>query len=172
MTFFDIGICASCIRHLVCISDLAFLHYVALCLSREKLIVLSALCHERAMIALFCNLAVFDHDYLRGYGRARQPVGYEYCRLAASQLLKLIEDLLLRHRIEGCGRLVEDQKIRIGVERTCNRQLLPLTDRKLRSVFVKIAHERGFVTERKRFYELVRARLNGGGFDLIVVLLL
>ena len=97
-------------------------------------------------------------------------MGYEYCRHAASQLLKLIEDLLLRHRIEGCGRLVEDQKIRIGIERARDRQLLPLTDRKLRSVLVEIAHERGFVLERKRLYEIIRARLNGGSPDLIVVL--
>ena len=59
VTFFDTGICASCIRHLVGIRDLAFLHYVALCLSREKLVVLSALRHERAVVA-FSTTIIFE----------------------------------------------------------------------------------------------------------------
>ena len=81
----------------------------------------------------------------------------EYACLVMPQLVEAVEDILLRHRVEGGRRLVQYQYVRIGVERPRYGELLPLTYGELRAVRLEIAHEGGIVAGVELIDEHVRS---------------
>ena len=120
------------------------------------------------MIALFYQLTLREHQYLRCNGGTGETVGDEYSRLVTAKLVKLTEYLLLRYGIKGCCRLVKDQNIRIAVEGASNRELLPLTDRELDSVRFKVSHKGGIILLWQLLDIFIRITCRGSPTNILI----
>ena len=94
------------------------------------------------MCAALADLAVFDKQNLIRKDRADQPVRYEDNGPFALHFKNGAVQLALARRIQRRRGLVEDDKIRFFVERSCQRNFLPLTDGRLNAVFVKAPRQR------------------------------
>ena len=93
----------------------------------------------------------------------------EYSHLIATKLVKLIEYLLLCHRVKRRRRLVEDKNIRVAVKGSRDSELLPLTDRKLYTVLLEISHKRSVVSVGKTGDKVGGVCLSCGIGDLLLV---
>ena len=116
--------------------------------------------HKIGMIAALDHPSVFENNDLVGNGCARKPVRNEDGGLALAEAIKLIEYLLLCKRIEGSGRLVENNDVRFGIERTRNGKLLPLTAGELNAVLLEYTHKGRVVSVREIAYVFVSRALN------------
>ena len=98
------------------------------------------LLHQLFVGSLLYQGAALQNKNFGGYGCTGKAVGNKEGGFILAEQIKLIEDLLLGNRIQGCGGFVEDENIRIGIKRPCNGELLPLTDRGFNSVLLKHTH--------------------------------
>ena len=73
---------------------------ISLRLRCEELAISAALVHQLAVRALLDHLAVLENDDKACNGRARKSVRHEYGSLVRAQAVKLIEYLLLGHRVK------------------------------------------------------------------------
>ena len=89
---------------------------VALGLGGEELVVAAATGHETRVVTLLDQSAILQHRNLGGHGGTGKAVGDEDGGLFRSQTVKLVEDLLLGHRIQRGGRLVQDEHVGVAVE--------------------------------------------------------
>ena len=79
--------------------------------------------------------------------------------LVADHVVELFVDLRLGDRVERGGRLVENEKGRVLIERAGDGDLLPLAAGDLDAVLVKIAEEARLRSERQRFEPVAEAGL-------------
>ena len=123
-----------------------FLRVITFSLGGKEIVIVAFPIHKLLMCADFNNLAVAEDDNLAcGHG-AGETVGDEDGEFITGELGKLVEDLLLRNSVEGCGRLIEDKNVGVLIEGTSDRKLLPLAARKLNSVILKESGEGGIIS--------------------------
>ena len=132
---------------------------ISSCLCGEKLVIQAFLFHQLAVSTRFDDSSILEHYYKTCYGSAGKTVGNENSCLILAQAVKLIEYLLLRQGVKGGGWLVKNENVRIRVECACNRQLLPLTARKLGAVGLEYPHKRRIVSLLQMGDILVRVAL-------------
>jgi hypothetical protein len=100
-------------------------------LEMKQLCVLTTEGHQlivRAMLnhpSMIKNVDSIDSPY-RG-----EPVGDDQGAAAPQHLVQRGKQLVLRPRIQGSRRLVDDHQRRVAIERARNRHLLPLATREL-----------------------------------------
>ena len=109
-------------------------------------------------------LVVHQHDAI-GERDGRGAVGDDQRRAAAHHLGEGGADLVLLRRVDGRGRVVEDQHPRIGEDGAGDRQTLALATREREAV---LAEER-VVAVGELAYELVRAGEARRVLDRLVV---
>ena len=101
------------------------------CLQPEELRVAPALRDELVVGSLLDDLAVVqDVDPVGGL-HGREAVRDQQHRPAVCQRLHVLEQLMLRARVERRGRLVEDQQPRLAEERAREGDALPLAERQV-----------------------------------------
>ena len=82
--------------------------------------------HELLMRTALGEHPVRDHENLRRGDGTREPVRDEDGQLIFRKLRKTVVDLLLGDGVEGSGRLIENEDVGVGIERTGNGEFLPL----------------------------------------------
>src|SRR6185436_12063489 len=113
---------------------------------------------ELAVRALLDDLAPVEHDdAVRGLHRAQPVRDHEHGAALADQPHVVLDDAF-GLVVERAGRLVEDQHARIGQERTCDGDALPLAAGKV----CPVLFDHGLVTERQLEDEFMRAGELGG----------
>ena len=122
---------------------------IVLCLGREESVIFAAESHKLLMRAHLDKAAAADNDDLTCGDGIGKTVGYEYADLTLCKLGELIEYLLLCYCIEGGGRLIKNEDIRLFVEGAGDGKFLPLTARKLDTVFLKHSCKGGIVAVLK-----------------------
>src|SRR5690606_41874 len=95
--------------------------------------------HQLVMVATLHDATLVHHQDLVRTRDRRQAVREHERRAAAAQLAETIADQRLALAVEGGRRLIEDEDARVGQDRTCDRDPLPLTARQLHA---SLAHDR------------------------------
>ncbi len=114
------------------------------------------------MRALVGHATAVDDDDAVGQAQGRPPVRDEQRRAPAHQRPQRRVDLLLRLRVDRRGRVVEDENARVGDDRPCERDALPLPAGKRQPA---LADDR-VVAVGQRADELVRLCCSRRGLDL------
>ena len=96
---------------------------------RVQVIVPPALRQQIAVRATLDDLAVIHNYDQIAHGDRAQAMGDDEARSPGQQPPDGFLDQLLRMRVDVARRLVQDQDARIGHQRPCKGQQLPLPDR-------------------------------------------
>jgi hypothetical protein len=107
---------------------------------------------------------VIEDDHLVRKRDRGQPVRDDERRAPLHRLAQAEPDARLGRRVDGGGRVVEDEDARVHDDRACDCDPLALPARERDAA---LAHDR-LVAVRKVGDELVRLREPGGRFDLLV----
>src|SRR4029453_15994877 len=146
-----------------------FLHDLALGLARGLLLAAPHVGIEAvgrqplAMPATLGGASAVEHDDLVGVDDGRQPMGDHHGGAAAAHLFQRALDLLLGARVEGTGRLVEQQDAGVLQDGAGDRHALLLATRQFQAA---LAHG-GLVTLRQSHDEVMDARQTRGLLDLL-----
>ena len=90
------------------------------------------------MRSLLDDLPVLEHDDQVGVADRREPVGDDERRAAVQQAAQRALDLPLGADVDRARRLVEDQDPRVGEQRPCERDELPLAEREPRAALAEL----------------------------------
>src|ERR1700723_1934892 len=114
------------------------------------------------MAAAFDDTAFLEHQYLVRHAYRREPMRNDYGDAIARQLAKMLEHFRFSPRVDGRGRLIEDQDVRLVAHEGAGQgDFLPLTARQFAAVLEPLA-QLGVIARGQVLHEFGRQTLGRG----------
>src|SRR3984957_15399578 len=121
------------------------------------------------MAAAFDDTAFLEYQYLVRHAYRREPMRNDDGDAIARQLAKMLEHFRFSPRVDGRGRLIEDQDVRLVAHEGAGQgDVLPLTARPLAAILEPLA-QLGVIARGQVLHEFRRQTLSRGAAPALLI---